>query len=164
MNFEYKVTENVENNMSISTEPFPVELSIDWRQRVSRRNLSQVFGISESTIRNSFDIPSFKGARGEPTKYQPNHVTEHLQKLNEDLANVWSKQYLSTRDAAAFISDHLNYSVSENMLAKYRKTATGPIFMHVTHRTIRYKIEELQIWINVRRQNDQYCTQLQVAR
>jgi hypothetical protein len=164
MKFENIVIEILENNMSISTEQFPKEFCIDWRQRVSRRILSQLFGISEPTIRNSFDIPAFKGARGEPTKYQANDVTEHLMKLNQGLDDVWSKQYLSTRDAAAFISGRLNYSVSENMLAKYRETAAGPIFMRVTHRTIRYRIENLEIWIQQRRQIDKCCNGLQVEK
>lgn len=128
--------------------------------RITRQALAMLLGIKASTVRDVVDIPFLRGVRDRPTKYQISDVVEYLQKLNPDQGNVWSEQYLSTRDTAELLSIRLNRKVSSKALVKRRERGSGPNWNHVTVKIIRYRLEDVEAWLNNVSTADIVCNQL----
>ena len=116
------------------------------RKRISRPNMAKLFGLKICTVRDAIDIPCLKGVRDRPTRYLISDVIEYLRSLNPGKEEVWSEKFLSTSDVAEFLTarDNRNYSIQA--LVKCRERGLGPGWIYVTARTIRYRIEDLELW------------------
>ncbi len=57
------------------------------------------------------------------------------------------KHLLSVREAAHYLG------ISKSWLDKQRTTGGGPRYIRVTHRSVRYDVEDLEAWVASRKAN-----------
>ena len=128
---------------------FPKEIAdvlIENPKMISRIGLAKLFNVHECTVRDAVDIQPLAMVRRRPIMYRESDAIEFLKMLN-DGQNVWSSQFLSTKNVASLLSDRLPKKVSENSLIKRRKTGYGPNWVFVTNTAVRYRIEDIESWI-----------------
>lgn len=114
---------------------------------IVRPALAMLLGVKASTVRDVVDIPFLRGVRERPTKYQISDVVEYLQKLNQQQDEVWSERFLSTRNVAEMLSGRLGRKISLQSLVKRRGRGSGPKWIYITVKTVRYRFEEVEAWL-----------------
>ncbi len=112
------------------------------RDRIYMSELTNILKVTPAMIRSLGIRPILRGSRKAEAKYTLAEVQALISKRNPSLTNFWpADSYLTPQEAADLIG------VLVATLANWRCHKRGPVYVIISRRCIRYRLEDINKWL-----------------
>ena len=119
------------------------------RARLSLTQLADIFQLKKTTVRRLDIKPAPRGYPRREARYEQADVIAYLVGLNPDHIEVWPHtlgRFIKPEEVSWMLSTS-GKRTTPATLAKWRYEGFGPVFIRVSSRTIRYRVEDVNSWI-----------------
>ena len=120
------------------------------RARLSLSQLADIFQLKKTTIRRLDIKPVPRGVSRREARYEQADIIAYLVGLNPDHSEVWPHKlgrFIKPEEVGWMLST-AGKRITPATLAKWRYKGFGPIFIRVSSRTIRYRAEDVNLWMD----------------
>jgi hypothetical protein len=125
------------------------------RARLSLSQLADIFQLKKTTIRRLDIKPAYCGLSRREARYEQADIIAYLVGLNPDHSEVWPHKlgrFIKPEEVGWMLST-AGKRITPATLAKWRYKGFGPIFIRVSRRTIRYRAEDVNLWMGLTKQS-----------